>query len=173
MDSDHQWLDEIVGETGTGLLRFLRSRLSNVHDAEDLAQEVYMRLLRVKDPTHIRNRRAYVLQVAANVAYEYRLLARNSRPHSSDAVDAMHGSSDPARETLVGQQMEVLYAALNTVSPKCRAVVLMHRRDRYTYVEIAERMGISVSMVKKHLVKGLAVCQKRLMSVTDSETGHG
>jgi RNA polymerase sigma-70 factor (ECF subfamily) len=35
----------------------------------------------------------------------------------------------------------------------------MHRRDHYTYEEIAGKLGISVSMVKKYLVKGLAVCQ--------------
>ena len=46
------------------------------------------------------------------------------------------------------------------LTPKCRAVLLMHRRDRFTYEEIAARMGISVSMVKKYLVRGLSVCQQ-------------
>jgi DNA-directed RNA polymerase specialized sigma24 family protein len=45
---------------------------------------------------------------------------------------------------------------------KCRVVLLMLRRDRYTYQEIATRMGISVSMVKKYLVRGLSVCQQRV-----------
>ena len=61
---------------GEDLLRFLRSRLPQESDAEDLAQEVYLRLLRVKDRDRIENQRAYVLRVAANIANEWRLLAR-------------------------------------------------------------------------------------------------
>lgn len=171
-DSNLQWLDDVARGAGTDLLRFLRSRLSNQSDAEDLAQEVYMRLLRIKNPRQIRNRRAYVLQVAANVAYEWRLLAPNRLQHSSEALEVLTNHSDPEHEALIGQQMETLEAALNSVSPKCRAVLLLHRRDRYTYQEIAARMGISVSMVKKYLTKGLTVCQKRLIEKGDKEDRH-
>ena len=154
---------EIADEMGADLLRFLRSRLSDHSEVEDLAQEVYLRLLRVKDRDRIENQRAYALRVAANVANEWRLLARNRLTHSSDALTGLANNSDPVHEAVVSVQLRALTAALETLSPKCRAVLLMHRRDRYTYREIADRMGISVSMVKKYLTRGLAVCQQRLM----------
>lgn len=154
-------------------MRFLRSRLASAHDAEDLAQEVYMRLMRIKDTGQIRNRRAYVLRVAANVVYEWRLLARNRLPHSSAPLETMEDESDPTHLALIEQQTEELEKALQTLSPKCQAVVLMHRRDHYTYAEIAEKMGMSVSMVKKYLVRGLAVCQARLSRDAISSVDRG
>jgi len=145
---------------GGDVLKFLRTRLANHHEAEDLAQEVYLRLLRVKDNERIHNPRAYVLRVAANVLFEWRLLARNRLAHSADPLEHMLDDQDTLREAETEQEVRALEAALASLSPKCRAVILMHRRDRYTYEEIACRMEISVSMVKKYLVKGLSVCQQ-------------
>lgn len=154
-----QWVDEIALSIGSDLLRFLQARLPCAHDAEDLAQEVYLRLMRVTDNKRIRNPRAYVLRVAANVVHEWRLLARNRLVHSADPLDHLADDQDTANAAEIQRQSRELAAALCTLSPKCRAVVLMHRRDHYTYEEIAGKLGISASMVKKYLVKGLAVCQ--------------
>ena len=160
LEMDRQWVDEVALSMGSDLLRFLQSRLANNHEAEDLAQEVYLRLLRVKDNERIHNPRAYVLRVAANVLFEWRLLARNRLAHSPDPLDQLLDGRDTAHEAEIQQEVRELEAALATLSPKCRAVLLMHRRDRFTYEEIAARLGISVSMVKKYLVKGLSVCQQ-------------
>lgn len=154
-----KWVDEVALSMGSDLLRFLQARLPCAHDAEDLAQEVYLRLMRVTNIGRIQNPRAYVLRVAANVVHEWRLLARNRLVHSADPLDYLAGDQDTAYEAEIQRQSRELEAALCTLSPKCRAVVLMHRRDHYTYEEIAGKLGISVSMVKKYLVKGLAVCQ--------------
>lgn len=156
---DRQWLDGIANATGSDLLRFLRARLSCAADAEDLAQEVYLRLLRVKDTSQIHNRRAYVLRVAANIVMEWRMLCRNKLTHTPDPLDYMADANDTEHQAWLEQQTAELEAALASLTPKCRAVLIMHRRDRYTMKEIGEHMGISVSMVKKYLVKGLSVCQ--------------
>ena len=160
--ADRQWLDEIAHATGSDLLRFLRGRLSSAADAEDLAQEVYLRLLRVNDTSQIRNRRAYVLRVAANIVMEWRMLARNRLAHTPDPLDYMADDNDTEHQAWLEQQTAELEAALGSLTPKCRAVLIMHRRDRYTMKEIAAAMGISVSMVKKYLVKGLSVCQAQV-----------
>lgn len=170
---DHQWLAEVADGNGKDLLRFLRARLRNDSDADDLAQEVYLRLLRVKDSTQIQNRRAYVLRVAANVANEWWLLARNRLDHSSEPLAAMSDGEDPVHEALIAQDMKRLETALETLSPKCQAVVLMHRRDQFTYKEIGSRLGISVSMVKKYLVRGLSICRDGLVAEEKVGVGHG
>lgn len=155
-----RWLARLSEETNRDVIAFLRRRLSNHADADDLSQEVYIRLLRIKDPGDIRNWRAYVLRVAANVAYEWKLLARNQRFHSSELLETLSESSDTEHEAYIEQRMRALNTAVETLTPKCRTVLMLHRRDQYTYAEIAAKMGISVSMVKKHLVRGLARCQE-------------
>lgn len=162
MERDRQWVDEIALSMGGELLRFLQARLAKAHEAEDLAQEVYLRLLRVKDNERIRNPRAYVLRVAANVVCEWHLLARNRLAHSPDLLDHLLDDQDILHEAEIQQQVRELEAVLVMLTPKCRAVLLMHRRDRYTYEEIATRLGISVSMVKKYLVRGLSICQQHI-----------
>jgi len=154
------WLTRVSEETSRDVTSFLRRRLANHADADDLSQEVYIRLLRVKEPGEIRNWRAYVLRVAANVAYEWKLLARNQRFHSPDLLDSIPESSNTEHEVHIEQQMRALTAVMDTLSPKCCAVLLLHRRDQYTYREIASKMGISVSMVKKYLTQGLTRCQE-------------
>jgi RNA polymerase sigma factor (sigma-70 family) len=51
---------------------------------------------------------------------------------------------------------------LDTLSPKCRAVLILHRREGMTYDEIGKKIGISSSMVKKYLIKGLQTCRAAL-----------
>ena len=157
------WLDDLVQGFRVDLLRFLRARLANKWDAEDLAQEVYLRMLRVEGKGRVRNHRAYALRVAAHVAYEWNHLARNRLPHSSKALKAMPDGYEPLQALFVKQEIATLEKALNSLSPKCRTVVLLHRRDRMTYKEIATHLSISVSMVRKYLAQGLAVCQSQLM----------
>ena len=60
------------------------------------------------------------------------------------------------------QQMDRLEEVLENVHPKCRAAIIMQRRDGMTVDEIAAALGLSRGMVKKHLAQGLARCRARL-----------
>lgn len=155
-----QWLAQLFDRSGRDLLRFLASRVPNAADAEDLAQEVYLRLMRVDDVGLIRNPRSFALRVAANVAHEFRLLIRNRAPHSSEPLESqLSAVPEPFESAWQAQDMDRLSTVLRTLNPTCRAIVLMQRRDHMSYQEIAAHFGVSVAMVKKHLSHGLAVCQ--------------
>ena len=172
MEQNRQrWLNEFTGEPGKRLLRQIARYLVDRQQAEDLAQEVYLRLLRVDDDAIIREPRAFALRVAANVAHEWRSLARNRYPHSSDAVDLLADEADPVENVARNERIKRLEAALQQLSPNRRAVLIMHRRDKKSREEIAGTMGISVGMVKKHLVKALAVCRQH--RAVDDEKNPG
>jgi RNA polymerase sigma factor (sigma-70 family) len=158
-----QWLKRLFDESGPDLVRSLAARVRREAEAEDLAQEVYLRLLRVDDVGVIRDPRAFALRVAANVAHEWRQLARNRLEHSEELLQTQEAfGPNPYDCVLQAQEMERLSHAFDTLSPTCRAVVLLHRRDGLSYQEIANFVGISAGMVAKHLAKGLAVCQEFL-----------
>ncbi len=53
-----------------------------------------------------------------------------------------------------------LATLIGRLSPKCRAVLVMHYRDDLSYREIGEQLSISPNMVKKYIVKGLAACRQ-------------
>jgi RNA polymerase sigma factor (sigma-70 family) len=160
-----QWFHEFVSSVGGDLLRFLRSRLGHGDHAQDLAQEVYLRVLRMEDVSLIRNPRSFVIHLAAHAAYEWRMLARNRLRHSDEYLQELIAhDGDPAESLERDDRIARLSRVLETLSPKCRAVILMHRRDGMTYDEIAERMDLSVGMVKKYLSRGLAACHREMGS---------
>src|SRR5215475_4538400 len=67
------------------LFQFLRQRVRDAVDIEDLAQETYLRLLRARDLTEVRNPQAYLLQVASHVALEW--VDRQPRSDSMVVLD--------------------------------------------------------------------------------------
>jgi RNA polymerase sigma factor (sigma-70 family) len=169
-DHREQWFQQLVATVGGDLLRFLRSRLSHGDQAQDLAQEVYLRLLRVEDLGLIRNPRAFVIHLAAHAAHEWRVLARNRLQHSEDELQQLIADGgDPADALERDSQIRQLERVLSKLSAKQQAVLLMHRRDGMTYQEIATHMQLSVAMVKKHLSRGLAACHQQMSVSGDDE----
>lgn len=167
-DRREQWFQDVVSGVNGDLLRFLRARLGHDHQAQDLAQEVYLRLLRMDDLSAVRNPRSFVLHLAAHAVHEWRLLARNRMQHSQEFLqDLVDESGDPAERLERQDSMRELALVLETLSPKCQAVLLMHRRDGMTYQEIAARMNLSVAMVKKYMARGLAACQKHAAAMRE------
>src|SRR5688572_12023121 len=61
---------------GQELQRYLVHRLQNAQDARDLAQEIYLRLLRTGTDEQIRDFRAYLYRIASNVVYEFKFRNR-------------------------------------------------------------------------------------------------
>jgi RNA polymerase sigma-19 factor, ECF subfamily len=164
--AEENWLTRLITESGPELVRFLSRRMSSRAEAEDLAQEVYLRLLRVEEPEAIHDPRSFALRVASNVAYEWRMSARNRFEHTTDLMDPPDERGDPYRKLVHAQQMQRFSRALDTLSPIQRAIVLLHRRDGLTYEEIARIVGLSVQMVNKHLAKSISICKEQL---TDTE----
>ena len=143
------------------VLRFLGARLANERDAQDLAQEAYLRLLRAADSRLIQDPVAYVLRIARNLLHEWYSSPPESREPAQELELVDEGMSVEDL-TEVSQQMDRLENVLRHLSPKCQAAILMHRRDGMTYDEIAQALGVSSSMVKKYLSQGLARCRARL-----------
>ena len=173
--STERWKEQFIASVaalhGRQLVRFFASRLRSAADAQDLAQEVYLRLLRLERPDLIRSPEAYLFTIAANIARE-NALRTSSRPlHialqdvSSDdlSVDSTHWTA-LAPEDAVHQASRVhqLEEVLTGLSPKARAALIWHRRDGQTYKQIASRLGISANMVKKYLVHAVAYCRNAM-----------
>jgi RNA polymerase sigma-70 factor (ECF subfamily) len=157
------WLEGIVQRNDRDLKRYLSQRVGNRAEAEDLAQEIYLRLLRVERKDLIRSPQALLFRIASNAVYEWRLLARNRLPHSPMELEALESVEDElAADVWRAELARELSAALVRLSPKCRAAVLLHRREQLTYSEVGLQLGVSVAMVKKYLSQGLAFCRGHL-----------
>lgn len=150
-----------------GVLKgFFRKRVGSPVDAQDLSQEVYLRMLRLSESEVIHNPEAYLYTVARNLAKEHSVLERQR--HSQVDVQApgleVELADLPAFEEEADAQLRAarLKEVLGQLSAKCQAAVVMQYRDGLSYAEIGARLGISHNMVKKYLVQALAHCRKRM-----------
>ncbi len=158
---------EIEKQHGQRLRRFLASRLPNRPlDAQDLAQEVFLRLLRVDRHETIRSSEAYLYTIAFHVLHQH-VLRRSAAPEAVEItalIDEMETEpqADPSHQADTQQRLEALQGALEQRSPKARAVLILHRRDGYSLEQIAARLGFSRAMAAKYLSKALLHCRQCL-----------
>lgn len=150
---------------GSDLVRFLARRLRNVTDARDVAHEAYIRLLRVKRKDLIRDPQAYLYRIAVNILYEFELKKKADAIGLARCAECQATEADfdhPEQNVEVLQARKRIEAVLGELSPRCRAVFIMYRRDGLSYKEIGARVGISTNMVKKYLARGLRHCREHL-----------
>ncbi len=146
---------------GRQLHDFLRRRVRQSGELDDLAQEVYLRLLRVHSVDTIRNPLAYIYGVASHVVSEFHM--RDSR--RKVVFDSTLAESEPEPGSVAqpgthaegGLQVEIqVNEALRQLPPKQLAVLLLERREGLSHAEIADRLGLSPHTVKKYSVQALA-----------------
>jgi RNA polymerase sigma factor (sigma-70 family) len=154
----------LFAQRGASLAAFFRRRAKSADESADLTQETFLRVLRADAGQAIHNPEAYLFTVAGNLAREHALL-RKRFGTTFDVTDASiehelaewHGPDDVLDSTL---RSRALQAAIDALSPKCRAAVILHYRDGLTYAQIGERLGVSSHMVKKYLAKALQQCRE-------------
>ena len=159
-------VEKLFAEHYGSLLGFFSRRVRARSEAADLAQEVYLRMLRVSDPEAIRNPEGYLFTVANNLAKEHAVLERRR----AGAVGIDDVESDVSLQTLPAYEKELdgmqrssrLHTVLAQLSPKCRAAVVLHYAQELTYQEIAVRLNVSPNMVKKYLAQALMHCRRRM-----------
>jgi RNA polymerase sigma-19 factor, ECF subfamily len=170
-DADAKGISPItrfVGQTfrkyGVELHRYLLRRLRRPQDAEDLAQEVFMRMLRIEDAEFVRKPQAYLYGIASHVVREFRMRAEHEHERLTfdpEAVDAMAESSrgqqspDELADRLSLQRQ--LDRALNRLPRTHRTVLLLLKRDGMSYKEAARVTNLSVHTVEKYLFQAKAM----------------
>jgi RNA polymerase sigma-19 factor, ECF subfamily len=140
---------------------WLVRRLRDPDAADDLAQEIFLRLHRTEKTALIRKPLAYLYGIAFHVISEHQTAKARSRiVYDSDEVDRADESlhyavPDQTLERLNLQQQ--LQSALDELPETHRAVVLLCKRDGMSYEEAAAVLGLSVHTVEKYLVRARAI----------------
>lgn len=147
------------------LLRYFQRRGLSAPDAEDAAQDVFLRLSRRPDVAMAAHGEAYLFETAASVAVDRHRRARARQEGRHTAYDeALHAVPDHAVDRIVEgrQELSRLIDCLRQLPERTRHVVMLARLERLTHVEIARRLGVSVSTVERRLVRGMADLTARL-----------
>jgi RNA polymerase sigma factor (sigma-70 family) len=163
-DSPHNLL-RLFAEHRAPLNRYFLRRTAHTWDAQDLVQEVYLRLITAdrEGEEVIKNPEAYLYTIAANLAQEHSIRRQRMSTAGDDLEDMLERLAIPC-DAEAGVDRDVMRQRLakvfNRLSPKCQAAMVLRYRDELGYRDIAERLHVSPNMVKKYIVKGLAACRE-------------
>ena len=166
-------LEELFQHHGPGLIRFLSRKMKSTEDAEDIAQNAFIRIQRVANSGELDNLKAYLYQTASNLAIDQ---LRREKLHTNyvNHETTKHLSQDesnspsmadqctPDRLLTAQRQLKEIRKALDTLPVKCRQAFLLHRNKGLSYSEIAQEMRVSVSSVEKYILQSLKTCRKAL-----------
>lgn len=150
----------------SGVLQFTRNR----HDAEDVAQDTFVRVYRALkgyDDERVRNLqlRPWVWTIALNLC---RNRARNAarRPEAPLVGDRIDVSEDAATRAVENAGLEEWRERLATLSGPQRTAVVLHHVVGLPHAEIAESTGRPESTTRSDVRRGLA----RLRTLIEEET---
>jgi RNA polymerase sigma-70 factor (ECF subfamily) len=144
------------------LRRYLIRRLGRPQEVDDLAQEVYLRLLRIDSAKCVHKPLAFVYGVAARVLADHRTETSQDDAYFVSAEELPESWSDHASDALsdrledsfsISQQIEKALAQLPAMHA---AVLILHKRDGMSYEEVAVELQLSVHTVHKYLTEGRA-----------------
>ncbi|OHX37230.1 RNA polymerase subunit sigma-24 [Methylomonas sp. LWB] len=163
-DSNAYWSDSLAAE----LLRFLTGRIKCPDIAAELTHDTYLGLRRVVEQQAPENTRAMAFRIAMNLAVDYqRKMMVRDRHTAEEAFDTIAETvacpTSSTERVLIGRErLQALNGALAELPLQCRTVFLLHGVEGLTYSQIAERLGISKSLVNKLLAQAMHHCADRM-----------
>jgi RNA polymerase sigma factor (sigma-70 family) len=136
------------------LRRFVRSRVVCCHDAEDVIQEAYLRVLRYSAEHAVESEERLLFSAARNLAVDDSRRRKVRERGAADCAVLAVEDSPPTDEVVdARQRLKHVEAAIAMLPARCREIFLMHRIDGMSYSQIAKSVGISVSGVEKHIAR--------------------
>ena len=160
-------LDEWVRLHGRAVRGYLLAMVRRPDDAEELAQEVFLRAWKARDRYREQGTaRAYLLRIADRLACdrarrggrEAQLTEKQWRLVEPDGVE-----EDPADGALRSEAARQLAVAMERLSPEQRRVLLLRYYGELRFAEIAEMVGMPLGTVLSHGHRGLETLRKLLV----------
>lgn len=150
-------LEDLYLSQGARLRRFFSRRTGDI-EADDLVHEAFARFAtrtnRSLEP--VTEPEAYLHTVATNLLRNRAKLAlRRAEAYHQSFNDELIAGSDATLQLEDRDTLRRLDAAVQRLRPRTREVFLLKRVEGMTYLQIAERVGMSVKGVKKQMAKAL------------------
>lgn len=150
---------------GGALVGYLSANLRCKEDANDLAQEVYVRIARHDDVNRIKSVSAFAFTIARNLLRDHSRRCATKLAASCVSIDDValpETGDDPLQQLEADESQSRIDSVVDRLSPSCREAYLLSRNYHLSHAAIAEHMQISVSMVEKHIVMALKLIRSEI-----------
>lgn len=169
---------ELIGrlfqEHNEALIRFLALRLRSQQDAREVAQEAYVRLLKLDQPGAVSFLRAFLFKTAANLAIDRIRREQTSRrlAQATHFLDELSAQPTPEQSANHAQELELVERLIDELPPKCRRAFLLHKVYGLDFPDIAKQMGLGERMVRVYVIRAVLYCRAGLDAAREGKGGQ-
>jgi len=166
-DGDASAFEEIVSKYQDKVYNLCRYMLGNADDAEDAAQDVFLKAYRAL-PKFLPDASLYtwLYRIATNTCIDYKKkpIFESLFGDSGEGERLIHdrASDAPSPEKLYQSKQigQALQESLGKLSPKLRAIIILKEIEELSYEEIADTLEISIGTVKSRIARAREELQK-------------
>jgi RNA polymerase sigma-70 factor (ECF subfamily) len=167
--------DEIVRDSAARIYRLAYRLTGNVHDAEDLTQETFVRVFRSLENFRPGSLEGWVHRITVNLFLDQ---ARRASRYRFDALGEEAGaitdpSDAPESRFEMAHLEEDIQAALAALPPEFRAAVVLCDIEGFSYEEIGAMVGAKAGTVGSRIHRGRALLRSALAHRAPAARGRG
>jgi len=161
---------EQLWETFSGpLQQFIQRRVPDPHSAEDILQDVFLKIHTRIDTLHQQDRvAAWIYQIARNTIADY---YRAQRP-TTNLAETLAGPDDVAEDNVVRELLPCVAAMVDGLPETYREALRLTEYAGLSQKELSERLGISFSGAKSRVQRARAKIKQQLLDCCHFELDH-
>jgi len=162
-DSKQARFEELIMPHLDAAYNLARWLTRNEHDAQDVAQEAFLRAFKFFDSFRGSNSRSWLLSIVRNASYDW--LQKNRKSELTTVFDEqLHGVEASEEQTPLPAEVdqEIVRQAIEELPVEFREVTVLREMEGMSYKEIAEICGVPIGTVMSRLARARKQLQKGL-----------
>jgi RNA polymerase sigma-70 factor (ECF subfamily) len=145
------------------LLNFITSKIENKEDAEELLNEVFIKLTEaINKNTPPDNISAWLYRVTKNSIIDYYRTKKHFEPLAENVSE--NNSTNNEEMDTIKQLSQCILPMINALPETYQQPLMLSEIEGYKYQEVATTLGISVSAVKSRILRGREKLHKSMVS---------
>jgi len=163
--SDSEAFKTVFAFYHEGIFNFVHYKLGNAAAAEDIVQDVFIKLWENRHQLkEDRSLKSYLFTIANNLALNYIRHSKVVLKFHQELSEESSLQESPQAVLEKNEFHEKLLAGIAALPEKQRLVFMMSRLEQLSYQEIAERLDISIKTVESHIGNALKTLRKLLQA---------
>lgn len=170
---DRRQLEELYIRLEKPLYNIVFRWVWNREEAQDLVQEAFVRLWRMRDRVQLETVEPLVFRIALNLASNRRRAKKIRRWIALDSANHVASESRNSAEQLESQERDqAVRCAVEALPERLRRVILLSEFSGLTYEQIGHSLGIPPGTVGSRRNAAIKLLQQRLLPIVEKNRGQ-